>query len=76
VPSDAAAVSGIVVDAPPDVPQAATLPSPLVTNWRVPWFRTVAIAPSISRFLPEITDWRFEVAWFSVETSSEIGMYW
>jgi hypothetical protein len=34
----------------------------LVTNWRVPWFRTVAIAPSISRFLPEITDWRFEVA--------------
>jgi hypothetical protein len=72
VPSDALAVSEYVADEPA-VAHAATLPSPFVTSCRVPWLRTDAIAPWISMFLPEITDWRFDALWLSVEISSEIG---
>src|SRR4051812_49542709 len=72
-PSDALAVSGIA--ALVAAPHAATLLSPLVTSMRVPWLRTVAIAPRTSMFLPLMTAWRFEPLWLSVETSIEIGMY-
>jgi hypothetical protein len=55
-------------------PHAATMPSPLVTSCRVAWLRSVAIAPSTSRFLPEMTDWMLlPDAWLIAENSSPIG---
>jgi hypothetical protein len=69
---DGDAMRLIVADAPP-VAHCATMPSPLVTSCRTHWRRRVAIAPSISRFLPEITEVRSDPDWLIALNSRLIG---
>src|SRR4029077_10865629 len=53
----AAAATSLMTFADAVVSQAATTRSPLVATMRESWWRVFSRAPSISRSLPDTTDW-------------------